>query len=203
MTINTNSLKSFVELSDTGLLSGLEALKCLMTISIDYETINSAFIEIDNLIETIQAQEEINSPSICLLQSLSGSVEGFILFCSPTKMASFIMQNLKSYTTDLSPLIEQIDFQKSVMNEWANIFTGNMMTSLISSAQDNQIKLSVTEQIYDMKSAALDFIICQMASKVDLLAVCNGKIKLKSQYPPIDIWIILNADSELLKKGDL
>ena len=202
MTVNINSLKSFSELSDTGLSSGLEALKCLMTISIDYETINSAFIEIDNLIETIQAKEDINSPSICLLQSLNGSLEGFILFCSPLEMASFIMQKLKSYTS-VSPLVQEIDFQQSVMNEWANIFTGNMMASLISSAQENYIKLSVTEQIYDMKSAALDFIICQMASKADLLAVCNGKIKLKSEQPSIDIWIILNADSELLKKGDL
>ncbi len=203
MTTNINSLKAFKKLSDLGIFNGLEALKCLITISVDCENTKSAFIEIDDLVRNIQSEEDIYSPSICLLQSLNGPIEGFLLFCSSQETANLIMQNLKDFP-DSPPLLKEIDFQQSVMNEWANIFAGNMMTSLINSRKENYIKLSVTEQIYDMKSAALDFIICQMAPKTDLLAVCQGKLKLLPEHNlMIDVWIILNPESELIRQGEL
>jgi len=196
MVINLQSLETFTKLSAKSFFRGLEALQCFTEIPINCKSTTSTLIEVDSLISASQFQDD-NIPSICLLQVLQGALDGFILFSSPKESASFITENL--FNLLLNPPKEiEIDLQQSVLNEWVNIFAGNMTTSLSNIKTNKYIELSVTEQTYDLKNAALQFIACQMALKTDLLAVCHGSIKLEGSNSNIDIWIILNPSSELL-----
>ncbi|MDX1921116.1 MAG: hypothetical protein SFU25_10325, partial [Candidatus Caenarcaniphilales bacterium] len=121
------------------------------------------------------------------------------LFAASKSVVSQFTESLRSNVLPSRPLTNaEFDLYQSIINEWANIFAGNVISS-IESTKVGIIELTSTEQTYDMSGAALDFVACQMGVETDLIVLCHTNITIKNSHQFMNVWIILSPDSRIFK----
>lgn len=190
-------LDTFTLWTRTGIYNATSVLSGFMGAELEHSEPLISLTSIDNLTKMFNWVER--EPSVCLLQALSGGLHGFFLFAASTEVVSQFTQSLSSSVLPSRPLtFAEFDLTQSIINEWANIFAGNVISS-IESTKVGIIELTSTEQTYDMSGAALDFVACQMGVETDLIVLCHTNITIKGSHQFMNVWIILSPDSQIFK----
>ncbi|MDJ0625589.1 MAG: hypothetical protein QNJ31_04390 [Candidatus Caenarcaniphilales bacterium] len=194
----------FIDLFSHWTKSGLEkatlAMESLMSQQMEFSEPFVLLTDIDNLTKFFA--EDRGDPSVCLLQNVSGSLDGFFLFAAPMEVINEFTQTISRQVPGKDLSVTEFDLAQSIMNEWANIFAGNVISS-IQSPKIGIIELTSTEQTYDMSGAALDFIACQMGVDTNQIAICHSCIHTKNSKKVMNVWIVINPDSHLFKLKDI
>lgn len=190
----------FTQWTMQGLNKATNAMEALMSSAMEYTEPFIVLTNIDSLPKFFEQQQ--SEPSVCLLQRVSGSLDGFFLFAAPTEAINEFTDTISNQVPGKDMNVAEFDLAQSIMNEWANIFAGNVISS-IQSSKVGIIELTSTEQAYDMSGAALDFIACQMGVETEQIAVCHSCIHLKDSRRLMNVWIVINPDSRLFKLKDI
>jgi chemotaxis protein CheY-P-specific phosphatase CheC len=193
--------KLFSEWAKVGFSNAAAAMSNFMSLPVVFSEPTIIFTDISNLIRFVN--DHPGDPSVCLLQGVKGGLDGFFLFSAPPESVSSISKSIQSTIFDSSKLnLKEVVMEQSIMNEWVNIFSGNLLSSIESKNLD-LLELTSAEQTYDMSGAAMDFIACQMAVDTDLVALSHTKLKIAVTGDVIDVWIVINPNSKAFKSNYL
>jgi len=196
-----SSVDLFTSWTKLGVKKAVKAMSEFMMAPVVCSEQAIIFTRIDELIRFVQQKNE--KPAVCMLQGISGSVEGFFLFSASTNLVSALTTTLNNNLLMGDSLqVPEFALGQSMVNEWVNIFSGNVISSL-RAPEIGTIEMTSTEQTFDMSGAALDFIACQMGVETDLIAVCHSRIQVVGTNEQMDVWIIINPNSQLFDLSEV
>ncbi len=178
---------------NAGLNKGVNSLREFIGLSTELSEPECSLLETDNI---VYGERRIGEPSICLLQSMQGVVDGFLLFSISNEALVKIMKQIRKENLLFADLPDYV-LTQSILNECANVFAGNML-STINYVDLDPLHLTPGEQTYDLTGAALEFIACQMGMASSCAAVCSSSIYINELKESIHVWIIVNPECELL-----
>jgi chemotaxis protein CheY-P-specific phosphatase CheC len=182
-----------------GIYNATSVLSGFMGVELKHSEPQIMLVSVDDLKHGLEGCEK--TASVCMLQQLIGVLKGFILFAAPPVVISRFIESMAPMIPgrDLQ-CVSELALAQSVINEWANIFAGNVISS-IESQDVGIIELTSTEQAYDMSGAALDFVACQMGISTDMVVLCHSRLQIAMSKEAMDIWIVLSPDSLVFAKS--
>ncbi len=186
MTEKHKGLTYFSDWVQSRLPHAVQAVKEFTGLSSEFSPPKISLKKIEEISEYYQEE-----PSICLLQSLNGGIQGYVLFAASSEFANGLVYSMSKQISVSSCIPESLLCQ-SLINEWANIFAGNLVACM---PEKGIIALTPIEQTYDMSTAALDFIACQLGLEHQFIALGSTSISFENVPGNIQIWIIVSPSA--------
>ena len=213
-------LNAFSSWTKSGLDRTADLMGSLINFPLEHSNTEIRLIPTDRLVEDIGISGKSYYPYDCFIQSIDGSIQGFFLFTGSSENISIFVEYLKKSFIDGNCNM-YID-ERSVIQEWTNIFSGNMLSEIDSTGQSKSW-LSIPEDTYDMYGSVLSFIASQMSLETDLVLTCFSTLSsiqknteslenkskengIKSsnkgsnkETASLDFWLIANPNSEIFQ----